>query len=124
MTRPERLVVAAALLALLVLLVARQPVSGSFGALAGVGAGLVLTDRLGRLRRRVDARLGADDPVPRGGLRAEVVVRRVVLQIAVLGALLVLVALTPFAGDDVFALLATAATAVPLVLTADRLRRV
>lgn len=123
MTTRERLAVLAALLVLVALFVAAQPVAAGFGALAGVAAGLALDDRLNRLRRRVDARLGDDLEVPRTGLRIEVVVRRLLLQVAVLAALLVVVLVTPFTGDRVMALLGTAATALPAVLTAERLRR-
>jgi hypothetical protein len=122
-TRRERLAVLAVLVVLVAAFVLRQPVAAGFGALAGVAGGLALDDRLDRLRRRVDARLGDDVEVPRTGLRVEVVVRRVLLQVVVLAGLLVVVAFTPFAGENVLALLATAATALPAVLTAQRLRR-
>ena len=56
------------------------------------------------------------------GLRVQVVVRRVLLQVAVLAALLVVAAFTPFVGDRAFAAVASAATALPAVLTVQRLR--
>lgn len=122
MTRLERLAVLVFLLVVTALLVLAQPVAGGLGALAGIAVGLAVADRLGRLRRRVDARLGDDLPVPRSRLRLEVVLRRALLQVAVLAVLLVAAALTPFAGDRAFALVATAATALPAVLAAQRVR--
>ena len=122
MTRPERLAVLAFLLAVLALLVLRQPVTGGFGVLVGIGVALLVEDRLGRVRRRLDARLGDDLAVPRSGLRVQVVVRRALLQVAVLAGLLVAAAFTPLVGDRAYALAATAATALPAALTAQRLR--
>ncbi len=123
MTRPERLAVLAGLLVVAVLLVVAQPVSGLLGALAGTAAGLALGERFARFRLVVDAQLGDDVPMPRSGLRVQVVVRRLLLQVVVLAALLVAAALTPLAGDRAYAVVATAATALPAVLTAQRLRR-
>ena len=114
--------VLACLVVLIALFVAAQPLSAGFGLLAGLAAGLAVDDRLDRVRRKVDARIGADVAVPRSGLRVEVVAWRMLLQVAVLGALLVVVLLTPFTGDRVMALLGTAATALPAVLTWQRLR--
>lgn len=122
MTRLERLVVTVLLSALVVALVSRQPVAGLLGAFAGGVLGYALVGRLRRLRRRVDARLGADEPVPgRLPLRPAVVVRRMVLQLGLLGVLVLTTALVPFAGDDAFAAVAAAVTALPAVLTAERL---
>ncbi len=122
MTRLERLAVLTILVVLVALFVLRQPVAASLGALVGVAGGLALGDRLGRLRRLVDAQLGDDVPVPRSGLRVQVVVRRVLLQVVVLGVLLLGAALTPFVGDNAFAAVAAATTALPAVLTAQRVR--
>ncbi len=122
MTRLERLAVLAALLVLVALLVVRQPLAGGLGVLAGGALGLSVADRLGRLRRKVDARLGDDLPVPPSGLRPQVVVRRVLLQVAVLAGLLVVAAFTPFVGDSAFAAFAAAATTLPAVLAVQRLR--
>ncbi len=121
MTRLERLAVLTILVVLVALFVLRQPVAASLGALAGVAGGLALGDRLGRLRRLVDAQLGDDVVVPRSGLRVQVVLRRVLLQVVVL-AVLLLAFLIPFVGDNAFAAVAAAATALPAVLTAQRVR--
>lgn len=122
MTRLERLAVLTILVVLVALFVLRQPVAASLGALAGVAGGLALGDRLGRLRRLVDAQLGDDVVVPRSGLRVQVVLRRVLLQVVVLAVLLLGAALTPFVGDSAFAAVAAAVTALPAVLTAQRVR--
>ena len=122
MTRLERLVVTLLLAGLVVALVSRQPVAGLLGASAGGVLGYALVGRLRRLRRRVDERLGADEPVPgRLPLRPAVVVRRIALQLGLLGILVLAAALVPFAGDDAFAAVAAAVTALPAVLTAERL---
>ena len=121
MTRLERLAVLTILVVFVALFVLRQPVAASLGALAGVAGGLALGDRLGRLRRLVDAQLGDDVVVPRSGLRVQVVLRRVLLQVVVL-AVLLLAFLIPFVGDNAFAAVAAAATALPAVLTAQRVR--
>lgn len=121
MNRRERVVVLALLAVLLLALVARQPVAGVLGSAAGAALGVAVARRTTALRRRVEARLGPDLVVDTR-LRPAVVVRRAVAQVAVLGALLLLVAVVPLVGDDGYALLATAATALPLVVTARRLR--
>ncbi len=122
MTRLERLTVLVVLVALVAAFVVQQPLWAGLGALLGIAGGVATAQRLGRLRRKVDARIGEDLPVPRSGLRVQVVVRRVLLQIAVLGVLLLVAALTPFTGERVFAIAAAAVTALPAVLTAQRLR--
>ena len=122
MTRSERLAVLVALLVLTALLVLRQPVAAGIGVLAGGAVGLSVADRVGRLRRTVDARLGADVTVPPSGLRVQVVVRRVLLQVVVLAGLLLVAAFTPFVGDTAYGAMAGAATALPAVLAAQRLR--
>jgi predicted PurR-regulated permease PerM len=119
-TRLERL----ALLVFFVLVVAglatQAAVSTAIGAVAGLAAGLVVAPRVSRLRRRVDARMGADE-VARG-FRPRRLGVRVVAHLAVLAALLVLTVLIPFIGDELFAGLAAGATALPFVLTGARLR--
>ncbi|HEU0101612.1 MAG TPA: hypothetical protein VFR07_04770 [Mycobacteriales bacterium] len=122
MTRLERLAVLAFLVVLLALFVLRQPVSAGFGALAGIAAALAVADRLGRVRRTIDARLGDDVEVPPSGLRVQVVVRRALLQIVVLAALLLVAVFTPFVGENAYAVAAAAATAFPAVLAAERAR--
>lgn len=122
MTRLERLAVLVALLVVVALFVVTHPVAGGFGALTGIAAGLLVADRFGRVRRRIDRRLGADLDVPATGLRVQVVVRRLLLQVAVLAVLLLVAALTPFVGDSAVAFAAAGTTAVPAVLAASRLR--
>ncbi len=122
MTRLERIALTALLVVLVVSFVVRQPVFGLLGALAGTAAGLALADRFARVRRRVDARLGDDIAVPRSGFRLEVVLRRALMQIGVLGVLLVVTAFTPFVSDRAFGFAAALATALPATLTVQRLR--
>jgi hypothetical protein len=122
MTRLERAAVLAILVALLLALLSVQPVFTALGTAGGVAAGVAVSQRLGRLRARVDAVIGADE-APARGFRLEAVVRRGLVQVGVLGVVLVLTAFIPFAGDRAFAALAAAATALPAVLTAERLRR-
>lgn len=110
------------LAALVVLLVLRQPIAGLLGAFSGGTLGYSLIGRLRRLRHRIDARLGADEPLPaRFPFRPAVVVRRLVLQVGLLGVLVVGTALLPFANDRAFAAVAAAATTLPAVLSAERL---
>jgi hypothetical protein len=121
-TRLERLVVLVTLLVVVGLFVLTHPVAGGFGALAGIAAGLLVADRFGRVRRKVDQRLGADLDVPATGLRVQVVVRRLLLQVAVLAVLLLVAAFTPLVGDSAVAFGAAGVTALPAVLAASRLR--
>lgn len=120
MTRLERLAVLAVLVVLLLALFSVQPLFTALGTAAGVAGGLSGAQRMGRLRARVDGVLGADE-APAHGFRVEAVVRRALVQIGALGAVLVLTAFVPFAGDRAFAALAAAVTALPAVLTAERL---
>jgi hypothetical protein len=95
-------------------------VAAALAPAAGAAAGFVFVPRIGRLRSRVDATLGADAPVT--GFRPRRLGTRVVAHLAVLGLLLVTTILIPFVGDELFAAAGAAATAFPLVLTAARLR--
>ena len=120
MTRLERLALLAWFALVVVLLASQALVWTAAGVVAGVVAGVALAGRLGRLRSRMDATLGAD-PVATG-FRPRRVVTRVVAHVVVLAVLLVPTWLVPFVGDQVFAALAAAATAILLVVTARRLR--
>lgn len=121
MSRVERL----ALLGFFALVVAGAlalaPVAGALGAVGGAAGGFVVVPRLGRLRSRIDATLGADDLAT--GLRPRRLLVRVVAHLAVLAVLLVTTILIPFIGDELFAAAAAAVTAFPFVVTAARLRR-
>ena len=123
MSRPERLLLAGLLAGLLLLLLGAEPVAGALGAVAGAGLGVAVAGRLRRLRTRMDQRLGPDDAPPPTGFR----LRRPLLRLALLGAVLVAVGTTtlllPFVGDEVAAALSTGVTALPLVLTLAGLRR-
>jgi hypothetical protein len=121
MSRLERLVLLAFFALVLAGLLALAPVAGALGAVGGAAAGFAVVPRLGRLRSRVDATLGADAPVT--GLRPRRLGARVVAQLAVLAGLLVTTILIPFIGDELFAAAAAAATGFPFVVTAARLRR-
>ena len=123
MSRLERLVLLAFFAAVVALLATQAPIATVVGAVAGLAAGVVVAPRMSRLRGRVDARLGADDDAPARGVRPRRIGLRVVLHLAVLGALLMATVLIPFVGDELFAGLAAAATGLPFVLTAARLRR-
>ena len=121
MSRLERLVLLALFALVVAGLVLVAPLATALGAAAGVAAGLVVVPRLGRLRSRVDATLGADAPVT--GLRPRRLAVRAAAHLAVLAVLLVTTIVIPFVGDELFAALASAATAFPVVVTAARLRR-
>ena len=121
MTQPERLLLLAFFALILAGLVRLAPLVGSTGLVVGLVAGVAAAGRLGRLRSRIDARLGTDDR--RTGFSLRTVLLRVVAHLLVLGALVLPTVLVPFIGDELFAGAAAFATAVPLVLTAARLRR-
>ena len=121
MSRVERLALLACFALVVASALALAPVAGALGAIAGAAAGFAVVPRLGRLRSRVDATLGADAPV--AGFRPRRLLTRVVAHLAVLAVLLVMTIVIPFVGDELFAAAAAAATALPFVLTAARLRR-
>lgn len=121
MTRPERLLLLAFFALLLVGLVRLAPILGSTGLVVGLVGGVAVAGRLGRLRSRMDTRLGADDP--RTGLSLRRVGTRMVVHLLVLGSLVLPTVIVPFIGGRLFVGAAAFATAVPLVLTAARLRR-
>ena len=121
MTRPERLLLLAFFALILVGMVRLAPIVGSTGLVVGLVAGGAVAGRLGRLRSRIDARLGTDDA--RTGCSLRRVLLRVVVHLLVLGSLVLPTVLVPFIGVKLFAGAAAFVTAVPLVLTAARLRR-
>ena len=123
MTRAERLLLIAFFAVVLSLLGGWEPTAAAIGGVAGAGAGVAVAGRSRRLSERIDARLGPDDsPAPTGfavrrpGARAGV-------QVVVLGGLFVTTVFVPFVGDELFAGAAAGVTALPLVVTAARLRR-
>ena len=121
MSRLERLALLGFFALVVAGLLALAPVAGAVGAVAGAAVGFVVVPRLGRLRSRVDATLGADAAVT--GLRPRRLGIRVAGHLAVLAVLLVTTIVIPFVGDELFAALAAAATGFPFVVTAARLRR-
>ena len=121
MTHRERLLLLAFFALVLVGTVRLAPVVGSTGLVVGLVAGVGVAGRLGRLRGRINARLGTDDP--RTGFSLRKVGIRVVLHLLLLGSLVLPTVIVPFIGDRLFAGAAAFVTAVPLVLTAARLRR-
>ena len=123
MTRAERLVLLAVFAVVLAVLGGLEPTATAVGGVAGAGAGVVVAGRSRRIRERIDARLGPDDsPAPRGfALRRPAV--RAGAQVVVLGGLFVTTIFVPFVGDELFAGAAAGVTALPLVVTAARLRR-
>lgn len=121
MSRPERLLLLAFFAALLVVLARSEPAATAVGAVAGaVPAGLV-SGRITRLSRRMDARLGTVEEVPRG-VHPRRLAARAGLHLLVLGGLLLTTVLVPFVGDELFAASAGFTTAGAAVLTASRLR--
>lgn len=122
MTRLERLALLAFFVGVVALLATQAPVATAIGGVAGLAAGLAVAPRMHRLRSRMDARLGMDAEDARG-LRPRRLALRVLAYLVVLGVLLVPTVLIPFVGDELFAGLAAAATGLPFVLTASRLRR-
>ena len=123
MTRAERLLLLALFAVLLAVLGGWEPTATAVGGVAGAGAGVVVAGRSRRIRERIDATLGPDDsPAPTGfALRRPAV--RAGVQVVVLGGLFVTTIVVPFVGDELFAGAAAGVTALPLVVTAARLRR-
>jgi hypothetical protein len=121
MTRRERLLLLVLFAGLLALLAGSEPTATALGGVVGLAAGVVAAGRLRRVSARIDARLGADEPRPGFSWRRPLL--RAGAQLVVLGGLLMTTALVPFVGDELFAGTAAAVTALPLVLTAARLRR-
>lgn len=121
MNRLERLVVLTGHLLVLAALLALRPFPAVLGTAAGVVAAVSVARRVARLRAKVDARIGEDEPPPARGLRRPVLITRAVALAGVLVALWVVTLLVPFAGERAYAALAAAATAFPAVLTAERL---
>ena len=121
MTRPERLLLLAFFAAVLSVLGGWEPTATALGGVAGAGLGVGAAGRVGRLRQRMDVRLGAEAP-PAGFTPLRPLVRAGV-HVVVLGGLFVTTIFVPFVGDELYAGSAAAVTAFPLVLTAARLRR-
>lgn len=122
MSRPERLLLLVFFAVVLVLLGRGELTSTLVGAVGGAVPAVLVAGRLRRLSGRMDARLGIVEQ-PRRGLRPARVAVRAGAHLLVLGGLLLTTVFVPFVGDELFAGLAAAATAVPAVLTAARLRR-
>ena len=122
MSRLERLALLGYFAVVVVLLATQALLPTVVGAIAGVVGGVAVAGRLGRLSQRMDAKLGADPVVVVGGLRPRRVITRVVVHLGVLFVLLIPTTIVPFVGDQVFAALAAAATGLPFVVTARRIR--
>lgn len=122
MTKPERLLLLAFFILIIVGTVKLAPIFGTVGAVIGLLFGVAVAGRIGRLRGRINAKLEAGD-APRTGLALRRVASRVVVHLLVLGALVLPTVIVPFIGDELFAGAAAFVTAVPLVLTAARLHR-
>jgi predicted PurR-regulated permease PerM len=123
MTRPERLLLLVFFAGLLALLAYQERNATAVGGVAGAVAGVAVAGRVRRLSRRMDERLGIDDPAPARRLRPRALAVRAVVHLAVLAALLASTVFVPFVGDELFAGSAAAVTALPAVLTAAGLRR-
>ena len=122
MTRAERLLLVTFFAVVLAVLGGWEPAATAVGGVAGAGAGVVAARRAGRLRERIDAKLGPDDsPAPTGFALQRPAVRAGV-HVVVLGGLFVTTVFLPFVGDELFTGSAAAVTAFPLVVTAARLR--
>ena len=122
MTRRERLLLLAFFGVVLALLARGEPTSTAVGGVAGAVAGVLLSGRLRRMSRRMDDRLGADEPAVTAFSLRRPLLRAAVL-LAVLAGLLVATVFVPFIGDELYAGSAAAVTALPAVLTLARLRR-
>ena len=123
MTRAERLLLIAFFAVVLAVLGGWEPTATAIGGVAGAGTGVAVASRTRRISARIDAKLGPDDsPAPTGFVVRRPVVRAGV-QVVVLGGLFVTTVFVPFVGDELFAGTAAAVTALPLVVTAARLRR-
>ena len=123
MTRAERLLLLAFFAVVLSLLGGWEPTAAAIGGVAGAGAGVAVAGRSRRLSERIDARLGPDDSPPPTGFAVRRPGARAGVQVVVLGGLFVTTVFVPFVGDELFAGAAAGVTALPLVLTAARLRR-
>jgi hypothetical protein len=121
-SRLERLALLGYFAVVVLLLASQALVPTVAGAAAGVVGGVAVAGRLGRLSQRMDAKLGTDPVVVASGLRLRRVITRVVVHLAVLFVLLIPTTIVPFVGDQVFAALASGATALPFVVTARRIR--
>lgn len=121
MTARERLVLLAFFGLILAAAVGARTVFGTVGAVAGAGLGVLAVGRLTRVNARMDARLGAEPATARAFSWRRVLTRAVV-HLAVLGVALVLTAVIPFVGDELFVGAAAALTAFPAVVTAAGLR--
>jgi hypothetical protein len=119
--RLERLLVLVGLVLVLLGLLALRPGPAALGAAAGLVAGIAAAGRIGRLRAKVEARIGEDEPPPPRGIRRSVLVNRAASLATVLVVLWIGTLLVPFAGERAFAAVAAAATTLPAVLTARRL---
>lgn len=122
MTRAERVLLIVFFVSLLSALGGWEPTATAIGGVAGAGAGVAAAGRVRRVRERVDARIGPDDG-PATGFALRRPAARAGLHVVVLGGLFVTTVFVPFVGDEVWAGSSAAVTALPLVLTAARLRR-
>ena len=122
MSRPDRLLLLAFFVGILVLLARDELTATGVGAVAGAVSAALLAGRLKRLSGRMDATLGVVEQRPRGiGVRR--VGTRAVLHLVVLAGLWLTTIVVPFVGDELYAAAAGATTAGAAVLTAARLRR-
>ncbi len=122
MTRLERLLLLAFFVAVLAVLASSELTATVVGGVGGAGAGVAVAGRMHRLSTRMDATLGTD-PVRVRGVRPRSLALRAAAHLGVLLALLLTTVFVPFVGDELFAGCAAAATTLPAVLTAWRLRR-
>ena len=122
MTRAERLLLIAYFAIVLSVLGGWEPTATAIGGVAGAGAGVAVAGRSRRLSERMDEKLGPDDTRTRTGFALRRPAVRAGTHVVVLGGLLVTTGLLPFVGDELFAASAAGMTALPLVLTAARLR--
>lgn len=122
MTRRERLLLIAFFAVVLVLLGRSELTSTLLGGVAGAVLGVLLSGRLRRMSRRIDDRIGADEPAASGFSWRRPVLRAGLL-LLVLGDLLVTTVFVPFVGDELYAGSAALVTALPAVLTLARLRQ-
>lgn len=101
-----------------VVCIARDPVSAAIGVVAGVAAGYVVLPRVRRVRRAVARRLGDAVAERHRGVRPRVLLTRIGVHVAAIAVVALVLVFVPFAAGRVLSALVAAGTTTALVLTA------